>query len=445
LATLTQKQRSFLEENGISIGSVFDATGLGPKEYHAEMDALGKSVAIGVTECARGGHSMRTRAGHCVFCNPTALAFQERWTQQAFVYLAGSLTLKVVKVGFATHVENRITSLNSLHYAGGTDWVLLYWAETKNAGRHEYETHKILSAYASPRTYTREGRKIDCLETFACDAPRALEALRKTVSTISKEWVDEEAINAYLFESVTGGSFVRKTGVRKVESAVPLNRSLPSNRCAEKTNTTAIKPNSVQGIQHSSSSDISLIDSAENGDIEAQYTLGEIYLDGLESGGAQLQQDYAKALKWCRRAAENNHATAQYQLATMYKEGKGVQTDLQEAYAWATIAMTGYEPSSIELRNRLEVLLIKTNKLAAALTRAAKLLEEIQLKHLGKATQDNESTQGGALFPGSSRDNFNGFTAVCPECGKLNRIRAVDANRRPICGHQDCRASLVGN
>lgn len=359
--------------------------------------------------------------------------------------MAGSIALKVVKVGFASDVENRIKSLNSLGYAGTNDWVLLYWVETKNAGRHEYDTHKLLSGYASPRAYEREGRRVDCLETFACDAPRALEALRKTVSTILSEWVNKGALNQYLFEPKTGGSFVRNSGDRKVESAKPLNRSPKSSPIGDKISMTANNTKSHEGDQTPSVQNDSLFKSAELGDVEAQYILGEIYLDGIESGGAYLQQDYAKALHWCRKAADNNHATAQLQLATMYMEGKGVPEDLEEAYAWATISVVGNELGSIDLRDKIEDLLSSSNNLAGGVIRAAEYLDRILKKQLGRSTQVHRPTQGDAANePDVTEESTHSFTAVCPACGKLNRIRVSDVHRKPMCGHQSCRSSLVG-
>jgi TPR repeat protein len=53
--------------------------------------------------------------------------------------------------------------------------------------------------------------------------------------------------------------------------------------------------------------------------------------DGID---AYHQQDYAKALELWKPLAEQGNAAAQYQLGTLYAEGKGVQQSDATAVAW---------------------------------------------------------------------------------------------------------------
>ncbi|MEY2820448.1 MAG: hypothetical protein RL105_20, partial [Verrucomicrobiota bacterium] len=48
--------------------------------------------------------------------------------------------------------------------------------------------------------------------------------------------------------------------------------------------------------------------------------------------------DEAEAVRWYRKAAEQGHAKAQYNLGVAYDEGRGVPKDYAEAYAWLNIA-----------------------------------------------------------------------------------------------------------
>jgi len=48
----------------------------------------------------------------------------------------------------------------------------------------------------------------------------------------------------------------------------------------------------------------------------------------------QHEEDYADAVKWYRKSAEQGHARAQYELAWMYEEGQGVERDVAEAVKW---------------------------------------------------------------------------------------------------------------
>ena len=62
-------------------------------------------------------------------------------------------------------------------------------------------------------------------------------------------------------------------------------------------------------------------ESAENGEADAQYKLGLLYLTG---NGAL--QDFAEAAKWLKQAAEQGYALAQYELGLIYRTGYGLAT-----------------------------------------------------------------------------------------------------------------------
>ena len=63
-------------------------------------------------------------------------------------------------------------------------------------------------------------------------------------------------------------------------------------------------------------------------------------------------QDYAEAVKWYRKAAEQNDATAQYNLGLMYANGRGVPQDYVMAYKWINLAATRQEKAA-EIRGNL--------------------------------------------------------------------------------------------
>ena len=68
---------------------------------------------------------------------------------------------------------------------------------------------------------------------------------------------------------------------------------------------------------------------AEQGDVDAQITLGSIY-----KYGRGVRQDYAKAVKWYRKAAEQGNRHAQVLLGLHYQSGRGVRQDYAEAVNW---------------------------------------------------------------------------------------------------------------
>ena len=65
---------------------------------------------------------------------------------------------------------------------------------------------------------------------------------------------------------------------------------------------------------------------AEQGNAGAQYNLGSLY-----SNGKGVPQDYKEAVKWYRLSAEQGDAFAQVKLGYFYTVGQGVPQDYKEA------------------------------------------------------------------------------------------------------------------
>jgi TPR repeat protein len=68
---------------------------------------------------------------------------------------------------------------------------------------------------------------------------------------------------------------------------------------------------------------------AEQNHAEAQYALGYCY-----ENGEGVDQDYSEAVIWYRKAAGQNFAPAQYNLADCYRRGDGVSENMEEAVQW---------------------------------------------------------------------------------------------------------------
>ena len=73
---------------------------------------------------------------------------------------------------------------------------------------------------------------------------------------------------------------------------------------------------------------------ADKGDAKARYELGRAFF----SGTLGVAKDEAEAVKWFRKAAEQNVADAQYNLGVCYDSGEGVAKDEIEAYKWWLLA-----------------------------------------------------------------------------------------------------------
>ena len=72
---------------------------------------------------------------------------------------------------------------------------------------------------------------------------------------------------------------------------------------------------------------------AEQGHASAQYNLGLMY-----EKGRGFPEDDKEAVKWYNLAAEQGDADAQYKLGLMYKRGQRVLQDNTYAHVWWNIA-----------------------------------------------------------------------------------------------------------
>ena len=61
--------------------------------------------------------------------------------------------------------------------------------------------------------------------------------------------------------------------------------------------------------------------------------MGQVYDHGIGVG-----QDSAKAAEWYKRAAEQSHTGAQFNIAMMYIAGKGVQQNFVNARKWFIVS-----------------------------------------------------------------------------------------------------------
>ena len=174
-------QINFLDSQGIPLSRVFDATGMPRAVYAAAMRELGMVVAIGVSACNAGKHTLRTRAGHCAQCNTHAIAFLLRHDDPGEVYVAHSVATSLVKVGTSKSAYARMSNLNSYGYGGASDWSVTYRHTCTKAGRVELSAQRKLSLHRVTRSYIRTGVRVECHELFQCSTSIATDAVRSAL------------------------------------------------------------------------------------------------------------------------------------------------------------------------------------------------------------------------------------------------------------------------
>ena len=190
MAELTEHELHFLYTQRIDESAVMDCSSMQSHGYKWHMEQEGYLWCIAPKPCY-AGHRLRSHAGHCIQCDTARIAFVKRHHDTAYIYIAGSLDSKVVKIGNAIWPERRVAALNTRNYGGITDWVMLYHAKYEEGGKIEFAAHGLLFGY-------RRGVK----EIFRCNYETAREALMQATQGYlgEDEWERKWAAVSYSFE-----------------------------------------------------------------------------------------------------------------------------------------------------------------------------------------------------------------------------------------------------
>jgi len=66
-----------------------------------------------------------------------------------------------------------------------------------------------------------------------------------------------------------------------------------------------------------------------------------------------VPQDYTQAAIWYRRAAEQGHSGAQYELGLLYDKGQGVPVNIIQAEKWLILATAASPKVAVDDRARM--------------------------------------------------------------------------------------------
>lgn len=139
---------------------------------------------------------------------------------------------------------------------------------------------------------------------------------------------------------------------------------------------------------------------AEEGDPEAQNSVGEIFERGL---GTVPNEELAAV--WYRRAAEQGYKAAQVNLAMLYEAGRGVPQDKRIAMNWYRKAW-GITDDELVLRSEVE---------ADALARARAMAEAERAKDLERLKSETTRGRGQTKQGEGPSAVEGGFSATMPK------------------------------
>ena len=116
---------------------------------------------------------------------------------------------------------------------------------------------------------------------------------------------------------------------------------------------------------------------AEKGDIHGQVNLGNYYRDGIG-----IEKDDEQAVRWYRKASEQDVDLAQFHVGNYYAEGVGVPKDYVEAYAYLNLAGRKFGDARRN-RDKLESKM-SADQIEAGQKRTKELQKEIEAKIAAK-------------------------------------------------------------
>jgi len=136
--------------------------------------------------------------------------------------------------------------------------------------------------------------------------------------------------------------------------------TLAGTPCTPTTNTTENHAADIEMLQVR----------AEEGDSEAQYLLANLYRNGKG-----IERDDSIAAGWYQKSAEAGNVQAQYNLGMMQAIGKGLPKDEIRAYKWLMLAAVEDHANAADKRDLVGKLLTP-----AQLAEAQQLAQEWRLK-----------------------------------------------------------------
>lgn len=173
---LTEVELAFLISQNLTAEDVYDARGQKAKDWKNAAQDLDKPVILG-SPCMKGNHRLRTRAGHCIQCDPKKIAYQKRHQLPGYVYVAGSPSSRILKIGTTGDMDQRVASLRGQAYGDIADWEILFRVWVANAGMVEGRAQALLRRFKISRTYRKDGREQVASELLQATAGMAINAI----------------------------------------------------------------------------------------------------------------------------------------------------------------------------------------------------------------------------------------------------------------------------
>lgn len=201
---LSADEVNFLSQHGCSEEDVYDGRYQSKERRASAAKEAGKHLVlagvIGRGDCRLQGHRLRTRAGHCIQCKPINIAFQKREDTPGYVYIAGSLSGRVIKIGTTGDLNQRENQMRAEGYGGSKDWIIIFSLYVEKGGEFERAASSRVRGSRVYRTYFKDGIEQGAVELHRCSFSEALRAMTEHLS-------EEELKRVTVFRSNNAGRY----------------------------------------------------------------------------------------------------------------------------------------------------------------------------------------------------------------------------------------------
>ncbi|EHR01237.1 GIY-YIG nuclease family protein [Bradyrhizobium sp. WSM471] len=187
MSIFSPQEQTFLARHGFSEEDVYDGRGQGKRWREYKAKEAGKILILTSSPCRAEGHFIRTRAGHCAQCKPANIGFTARESASGYVYIAGSLLGRVIKIGVAGDMGQRARQLNSERYGGHGDWSVLIHVWVDDCGKIERTISDRIKGERVYATYWKDGLEQTAKEMIQCSFSTAFKAYTEIVGSIVNE------------------------------------------------------------------------------------------------------------------------------------------------------------------------------------------------------------------------------------------------------------------
>lgn len=169
---MNELELEFINEKKLEINHFFDAGGNPLTESIKDrMRSENKVFAFNTSPCTKNkSHTLKSRSGHCIICDTSNIHYTLLNFNEGFVYIAGSLLKKKIKIGATNNIEKREKYLNeNKGYGNINDWKILYYVKTPLMGKNEFAIQNRLQRYNEPPIdYIKDKESKTATELFRC-------------------------------------------------------------------------------------------------------------------------------------------------------------------------------------------------------------------------------------------------------------------------------------